>query len=264
MSNLQQLPKPNADITDYEWEVTPLTIKLLIDHFQQLLAEKQKKIQDLEAENKWLRQQLEVQLERPSKSHIPSVAETILWATIGLILTIGGTFIQAYTITPPWHWGEQGIKVETLEVSYQIGAVLLIGCLGGKNAALLSQIAYVILGLTFLPIFDQGGGWEYIKEPNFGYIIGFILGAWLCGVFAFQKKAKLDNLAFSCLAGFLTIHLTGIFYLLLTNYLPGFNYGDNSLWQSILSYSIYPLPGQLAVVCAATSIAFLMRKLMFS
>jgi biotin transport system substrate-specific component len=264
MSNLQQLPKPNADITDYEWQVTPLTVKLLINHFEQVLQQKQNTLESLEKENQWLRKKLDLELDKPSKGHIPSSAEVILWGTIGLILTIGGTFVQAYTITPPWHWGQGGIKIETLGVSYQIGAVLLTGCLGGKNAALLSQFAYVILGLTFLPIFDQGGGWEYIKEPNFGYIIGFILGAWLCGFYAFQTKAKLHSLALSCLAGFFTIHLIGIFYLLLTNYLPGFNHGDNSLWQSILSYSVYPFPGQLAVVCAATSIAFLMRKLMFS
>ena len=264
MSNRQQLSKPNADITNYEWEVTPPSVKILIDQLEQLLQQQHQTLNRVQAENHWLREQLDLRLDKQAKVHTPPLPEIILWATIGLILTIGGTFIPAYAIASPWHWGEQGVQIQTLQVSYQIGAVLLTGCLGGSGAGLLSQLAYVVLGLTWLPIFDRGGGWEYIQEPNFGYLLGFILGAWVCGVLAFKSKANLNLLAGSCLAGFLTIHLTGIIYLAILPHLPGVDRQLDSVWQNIMTYSVHPLSGQLVVVCAITLIAYLVRKLMIS
>jgi biotin transport system substrate-specific component len=76
-------------------------------------------------------------------------------------------------------------------VSFQVGAVLLTGCVGGKNAAALSQIAYLILGLALFqvfefPVFTQGGGLSYVREPGFGYLMGFVPAGWVCGYLAFK------------------------------------------------------------------------------
>ena len=72
----------------------------------------------------------------------------MLWALTGLLLTIGGTLLKASITDVPWAWTPQTIPLHLLGVSYQIGAVLLVGCLGGKNAAVISQIAYLLLGLA--------------------------------------------------------------------------------------------------------------------
>lgn len=61
-----------------------------------------------------------------------AASNQLLWSMIGLLLTIGGTFLPAYSITLPWNWSQHGIKTFFLGVSYQIGAVLLVGCLGEK------------------------------------------------------------------------------------------------------------------------------------
>lgn len=264
MSNRQQLNKPDADITNYEWEVTPPSVKVVLQQLEQFLQQKQQNLERVQAENNWLRNQLDLRLERQIKVHQPQLPEVILWATIGLILTIAGTFVPASTIAFPWQWGEQGIQIETLHVSYQVGAVLLVGCISGGNAALLSQIAYVILGLTWLPIFDRGGGWEYFLEPSFGYLLGFVFGAWLCGKLAFSAKAKLNILAGSSLVGLLTIHLMGIIYLIILAHFVGLSDRFDSLGAAITTYSLNPLGGQLAVVCAICVIAYVMRKMMLS
>lgn len=264
MSNRQQLDKPDADITNYEWEITPPSVKALLQQLERFLQQKQKNLERVQAENSWLRKQLDLRLEKQVKVHKPQLPEIILWATIGLILTIGGTFIPASTLAFPWQWGEQGIQIETLQVSYQIGAVLLVGCVGGGTSALLSQIVYVVLGLTWLPIFDRGGGWEYISQPNFGYLLGFVIGAWICGIIAFSSKAKLNLLAGSSLVGLLVIHLTGIIYLAILAHFVGLSEEFNSLKEGIITYSLNPLPGQLAVVCASCMIAYVMRKIMLS
>jgi biotin transport system substrate-specific component len=187
----------------------------------------------------------------------------LLWALIGLILTIGGTFLEAFTTNLPWNWSQDGVQTYSLQVNFQVGAVLLVGCLGGKRAAALSQIAYLILGLTRFPVFTQGGGLDYIYQPSFGYLLGFIPGAWVCGSFAFRLPSRLESLAFSCLCGLFTIHATGLGYLIATYMLRWVDINALSFPQAVLNFSIYPIPGQLAVVCAVTVLAFALRHLMF-
>ena len=263
MSNLRQLPKPSPEIANHEWERTPYSIQIFIFQLNNLIQEKQQNLDNLKSENQWLRQQLDLYLDKGSQVIVPSVPEAILWAVIGFILTVGGTFVEAYSISVPWGWGEQGIKIATLGVTYQVGAVLLTGCLGGKNAAALSQIAYVTLGLLGVPLFAQGGGWQYILEPNFGYLLGFIFGAWLCGYLAFQNLARIDSLFFSCIIGLFVIHGMGIAYLTFLFYSQGLGAGM-TLLQSIYFYSFTPMLGQLAIICAVTMISWIMRKLMFA
>ena len=156
-----------------------------------------------------------------------------------------------------------GIQTHSLGVTYQVGAVLLIGCLGGRNAAAMSQVAYLLLGLTWFNVFTQGGGPDYIHRPTFGYLLGFVPGAWVCGWLAFRAPTRLESLAFSCLCGLLTIHGMGLTYLMLSQRVSGLGMPVVNFWQSIVAYSLYPLPGQLAIVCAVTVVAFILRHLMF-
>lgn len=187
----------------------------------------------------------------------------LLWSMIGLLLTMGGTFLEAYGVTLPWSWSQHGIKTLSLGVSYQIGAVLLVGCLGGQNAGALSQIAYLVMGLTLLPVFAEGGGIGYVKLSQFGYLLGFIPGAWICGYLAFKARPRLESLAFSCICGLFTVHICGIAYLIMSFFLPWKGTENLSVIQAILKYSCFPLPGQLVIVCAVTIVAYVLRHIMF-
>ena len=192
-----------------------------------------------------------------------AASNQLLWSMIGLLLTMGGTFLEAYGVTSPWNWSKHGIQTLSLGVSYQIGAVLLVGCLGGQNAAALSQIAYLVMGLTLLPVFAEGGGIGYVKLSQFGYLLGFIPGAWICGYLAFKARPRLETLAFSCFCGLITVHLCGIAYLIISYVLPWKGTENLSLIQAMLKYSCFALPGQLVVVCAVTIVAYVLRHIMF-
>lgn len=187
----------------------------------------------------------------------------LLWALIGLMLTIGGTLLRASITGIPWTGIPQSVPLHFLGVSYQIGAVLLVGCLGGKNAAVMSQIAYLALGIAGFPVFSQGGGTQYLNTPSFGYLLGFVPGAWLCGYLAFKAPPRLESLAFSGLCGLLMIHVTGIIFLIFGAMFQWLNLGSASVWQAFLTYSINLLPGQLAVTCAIAVLAFILRRMMF-
>ncbi|MGD1700367.1 biotin transporter BioY [Dapis sp. BLCC M229] len=187
----------------------------------------------------------------------------LLWAIVGLLLTIAATFLPASFASPTWIWEQQEIKTFSLGVTYQVGAVLFIGCLGGKNAAVISQIAYIFLGLTLLPVFTNGGGIGYLREPSFGYLLGFIPGAWICGNLAFKAYPKLELLAFSCLSGLLSVHATGLAYLIISGIFGWRNTESLSLFEGIFRYSIFPLPGQLGIICAVAVMAYFLRRLLF-
>ncbi|MFM7579243.1 MAG: hypothetical protein ACKO5Q_20200, partial [Microcystaceae cyanobacterium] len=38
----------------------------------------------------------------------------LLWAAIGLLLTIFSTFAEAFITNPPWEWGNKGITSHSL------------------------------------------------------------------------------------------------------------------------------------------------------
>lgn len=194
-----------------------------------------------------------------------SAPQTFLWTLIGFILTVFGTFVQAYTTNFPWLWVERGVDVQPLGIAWQVGAVLLAGCLGGRTAGLLSQLAYVSLGLALVPIFGQGGGWGYWQEPSFGYILGFVPGAWVCGWLALRSRpAKLESLAASAAAGLLAIHGVGLTYLLMYSLL-GTRLGLESIAfePAAAAYSVAPIPAQAVALCGAATIAFGLRRLLF-
>ncbi len=196
----------------------------------------------------------------------PSLSTELLWTAIGLILTIFSTFIEVFITNPPWEWFDQGIYSHSLGITYQVGAVLLTGCVGGKNAGAYAQMGYLFLGLSWLPIFAQGGGWDYWQKPSFGYLLGFVPGAWLCGYLAFRSKPKIETLALSSLAGLGVIHGCGMVYLALIALSqwgkPPF-LALSALPQAVLTLTVYALPGQIILVCLTAVFAYFLRKLLF-
>jgi biotin transport system substrate-specific component len=195
----------------------------------------------------------------------------LMWTIVGLFLTIGANFLPAYVTSSPLQWIGTGVSVYPLGFKCQVGAVLLVSCLGGRTAGVLTQVVYLLLGLLWLKVFNDGGGIEYLNKPVFGYLLAFIPGAWVCGQLAFKRfsrgdtpsKPQLEYLGLSCLCGLLTIHCFGIIYLICFQLINWQQLGDFKLLESILTYSVYPFISQVVLGCAATSIAFVLRRVMF-
>jgi biotin transport system substrate-specific component len=186
----------------------------------------------------------------------------LLWAIGGLLLMICANFVLVYMTTWPWQWQKE-MGVLPLNISCQVAAVLLIACVGGRNASTLVQLIYLIIGLTgFYAVFSDGGGLNYLQKPVFGYILGFVPASWLSGSLAFRMRPTLENIGFSCLSGLVTIHLVGMFYLLGLQLVSWFTGIPFSLQQLALQYSLNPLPSQLILVCATALIAFGLRRLL--
>ena len=90
------------------------------------------------------------------------------------------------------------------------------GILLGSKLGALSQIIYVAVGLIGIPIFTQGGGPSYIFQPTFGYLIGFIVGAFVIGkITESHSEIKFSKALFSVLAGLFFVYLFGVTHLYL-------------------------------------------------
>ncbi|MEO0247367.1 MAG: biotin transporter BioY [candidate division WOR-3 bacterium] len=75
------------------------------------------------------------------------------------------------------------IKMEMWPVPFtmQTVAVISSGLFLGKRLGMLSQIFYILLGLSGIPVFARGGGLHYLFSPTFGYLIGFPMASYLSG-----------------------------------------------------------------------------------
>ena len=59
----------------------------------------------------------------------------------------------------------------------------------------------------------QGAGLSYIFQPTFGYLAGFILGAWLCGKIVELRADKgMKTMLLACFAGAAADFAVGIVY----------------------------------------------------
>ncbi|OOM13910.1 biotin transporter BioY [Clostridium saccharobutylicum] len=90
----------------------------------------------------------------------------------------------------------------------------LSGMILGSKLGALSQIVYVTIGLIGIPVFTEGGGINYIFKPTFGYLIGFIVAAYVIGKIR-EKVKKLTFLkaVLILLLGLFFIYLFGVVYI---------------------------------------------------
>jgi len=59
--------------------------------------------------------------------------------------------------------------------------VLLLGAAGGPALGVAAVGAYLAQGIAGLPVFAGGGGQAVLAGPTAGYLLGFVLAAWVAG-----------------------------------------------------------------------------------
>jgi biotin transport system substrate-specific component len=76
-------------------------------------------------------------------------------------------------------------------ITLQVFFVLLSGSVLGSNLGALSQGIYVFLGLIGLPVWSgEGSGWQYLFGSTGGYLVGFIVAAYVVGILTSKKNSN--------------------------------------------------------------------------
>lgn len=129
-------------------------------------------------------------------------------AVIGLftftLLTVVGAFVRVPLPFTP------------VPITAQTFFIFLAGLFLGKRLASLSQLSYIFLGISGLPVFTTGGGVLCLSGPTGGYLLGFIVCAWVIGrLMELKSNPTFFWVLFSVFTGSLSLYFLGVVHLML-------------------------------------------------
>ena len=106
------------------------------------------------------------------KKRVPMRTTDVVLCGLFAALIAVGAFIRITLPTQPYPF----------TFSLQWLFVLLAGMLLGARLGAMSVGAYLLIGLCGVPVFVHGGGPQYIFRAGFGFLLGFLLAAFLIGL----------------------------------------------------------------------------------
>lgn len=147
------------------------------------------------------------------------------------------------------------IPLQPLPITLQTLFTALAGVFLGGYTGALSQIVYVLLGIIGLPVFAGGkAGLGTLLGPSGGYLIGFIVGAYVIGKMVEAKREPgFVWICLAILAGDVFIYIPGVLQLAIVAKL--------SLYKALLVGVLPFLIGDLLKLLAAAIIALKLRKI---
>jgi biotin transport system substrate-specific component len=161
-------------------------------------------------------------------------------------LTAAGAFIR--------------IPVPPVPITLQGAFVIMAGLTLGPWMGAASVLIYLALGLAGLPVFTAGGGFDYVLKPTFGYLLGFVLSAWITGyLFERSKKKNLLSAFLAGVAGVFAVYLLGVpyFYIIKCIYL-GTSVSAYTLF--VLCFLIF-VPGDIITMTAGAYLVLRLKKI---
>jgi biotin transport system substrate-specific component len=151
-----------------------------------------------------------------------------------------------------WHGWVFGDHV----ISAQLPVLWLTGALIGARRGGLAVALYLALGLGGLPIFTNGGGFAYIKQPTFGYLAAFLPAVLLVGINA--TTPHFGRIWRGMALGLVAVQVFGLIYEVI---LRG-QFFSLEGWSLLARNQVLQfLPGQLALLTATAFVVACWRKL---
>ena len=163
----------------------------------------------------------------------------LVYTALFAALTAAGAFLR--------------IPLGVSSITLQFLFTAMAGVLLGAGCGALSQAVYVALGLIGLPIFTTGGGFAYVLQPTFGFLLGLIPTAAVIGALT-RRNASPVRVALACVAGLAVLYAVGVPYMALI--LNGCMSVSGLLWAGMLPF----LPGDAIKIAVTALLCPLLRK----
>ena len=170
-------------------------------------------------------------------------ARKLVYTALFAVLTAVGAFLR--------------IPLGVSSITLQFLFTAMAGVLLGPGCGALSQGVYVALGLIGLPIFTTGGGFGYVLQPTFGFLLGMIPAAAVIGAISGKSTSPL-RIALACAAGLAALYAVGVPYMALI--LNGYMWKNMSLSALLWAGMIPFLPGDAIKIAVTALLCPLLRK----
>ncbi len=146
------------------------------------------------------------------------------------------------------------IPMAPVPITLQLLFCIMAGLVLKPVPAAASQLVYIALGLLGLPIFSGGGGLGYVLKPSFGYLIGFVAGAFVCAAIIRRvKRLTWWKALLSGMACVLCVYIIGVPYMVIM--LNAATPGAMDAGKAIVSGFLVFLPGDAAKALLAALVA---------
>ncbi len=149
------------------------------------------------------------------------------------------------------------VPLPYVPITLQVTFVCLAGLWLGPWRGGASQVVYVTAGLVGFPVFAGGGGLHYALEPSFGYLVGFIPGAFVIGWLTRSPKAPYGRCLLGVYAGLAVVYALGVAYLFFSmNVVLGTDLSP----AAIALLGLGPLPKDLALSLFTVYLGLRLRR----
>lgn len=157
------------------------------------------------------------------------------------------------------------IPIGIVPVSLQCAVCILCALLLGAKDATVSVAIYIAMGLVGIPIFTAGGGFTYVLQPTFGYLLGYLIALPIGGLVARGVKntsrPKFWRTLLGAFATLAIVYTFGVMYMyLMLNYYLGKAIDISSAW--LTGCAVF-LPTDCTWCVVATMIAYKTVPLIF-
>lgn len=155
------------------------------------------------------------------------------------------------------------IPIGIVPLSLQLMFVMLCALTLGGRLSAIAILCYCLIGLVGLPVFTKGGGIGYIFEPTFGYLLGFIFGAFLTGTLSKMCSHKNGAIWFflCTLAGEVVVYIFGLTYFyFITKFVLGMTFSFSYIM--IYCFLVF-LPGDILSCIIASVVGKRLVKVLY-
>ncbi len=163
------------------------------------------------------------------------VKDKILIALFVALTAVGGLF---------------KIQLPYASITLQTFFCVFAGVFLGAKKGALSQILYIFIGLTGVPIFAEGGGIMYVIKPSFGYLLGLVPCAYIIGCYVENGRRSFFHILRGMILGMLALYIVGVPYLFM---IIRFYLGQAISINGALSIGLLPfiIPDLIKAIIAA-------------
>ena len=174
----------------------------------------------------------------PRHSRGVSIAVRLAQCALFVVLMVVSAFIR--------------IPIPYVPLTFQTVVAVLAGLLLGTKWGTAAMLVYVFMGLVGLPVFSGGGGFAYVLQLTFGYIIGFACAALVAGLVRGSGAFTIRRATLAALAGVAANYLIGIPYFMV---IWSCYMNMSGLWNAVLVNNILFIPKDIVLCILAAFLA---------